>query len=152
MPFQTAPLVDSLKQAASLTRPAVDTVRPPADTVIVGRSLFDEGLHIAALLAGIAVMLFLLWLTVKFALRVIDVLEKRLPVSMKSSWGGFGGGGSGWEASPALTLLMLMIVFAVLTTVVANTVIESARPAPAEQLSKAPPPAASSAADTSVKE
>jgi hypothetical protein len=149
--FQVVSSIDSLKQADSIARRVVDTVRLPADTVISGASFFDESLHIAALLAGIVVVLVLLWLTVRFALRFGDALQNRLPVSMKSSWGGFGGGSNGWEASPALTLLALMIVFAVLTTVIANTVIQSARPAAAEQLSKAPAQAANTPADTSTK-
>jgi hypothetical protein len=126
-------VVDSLVRVGAWPRSVTNAIRPVADTILTQPSAFDETLHIAALFGGLVVLVGLSILTVWCAVAFMGALKIRMPITMRSHWGGFGGGGSGWEISPGLTLLALTATFAILTTIVANSLLASARPGGSER-------------------
>jgi hypothetical protein len=115
-------MVDSLVRAGAW-RLDVDTVRLPADTVLVGGSILDTTLRVSTLAAGLIVLLFLGFATVLFARRFLTELDRRASIGVRSRWGGFGGGDDGWEVTPALTLLAATLILAIVTAVLASAVL-----------------------------
>ena len=147
-------VVDSLIRVGAWSAPKPqnpDTVRLPAVAVPSEPSAIDQALHVAAMLAGTAIIFGLGALTILFSVRFLAALNGRFTVGMRGHWGGFGGNESGWEISPALTLLGLTIAFAILTTVVASTLLNVGKSDEPEGASASAPAAATSPAATARK-
>ncbi len=64
--------------------------------------------------------------TYRILLRFLRELDRRLTIGARSHWGGFGGGESGWDVSPALALLVAALVLAIATAGLGGTIVRSA--------------------------
>jgi hypothetical protein len=131
--------VDSLVRAGAWKAPKPDTVRLPPDTVRAAAFTLDSTLRATAFAAGMVVLIGLGFATLYFAQRFFSTLDRRSPIGVRNHWGGFGGGGGGWEVTPGLSLLTATVMLAVLTAVVASALLGAAGgKAPAAQTAPAP--------------
>ena len=119
-------IVDSLVRAGAWRLPKADTVKLPADTVRAAAFTLDTALRITAFVAGVIVLIGLGVATLYFARRFFTTLDRRSPIGVRNHWGGFGGGGGGWEITPGLSLLTVTVVLAILTAVVASALLGAA--------------------------
>jgi hypothetical protein len=79
-------------------------------------------------------------MTFLLVVRFTKALDARLALGTRSHWGGFGGGDSGWELTPALAVLLAAVVLAIATTALGSAVADAAA-----RLLEGRPPASSAA-------
>jgi len=116
-------VVDSLVRIGAFRLPRPDTVRVAADTARARSRVVDDSLRIGAFVVGLIVLAGLGVGTVQVGRRFLKAIDARASIGVRSQWGGFGGGEGGWEMSSALSLLSITLVLAVLTAVVATSVL-----------------------------
>ena len=118
-------IVDSLVRIGAFRMPRPDTVRVAPDTVRQRSRVVDDSLRIGAFVVGLLVLAGLGAGTVQVGRRFLKAIDARAAIGVRSQWGGFGGGDGGWEMSSALSLLSMTLVLAVLTAVVATSVLSA---------------------------
>ena len=118
-------VVDSLVRVGAFRLPRPDTVRVAADTARPRSRVVDDSLRIGAFVVGLIVLTGLGVGTVQVGRRFLKAIDARAAIGVRSQWGGFGGGDGGWEMSSALSLLSVTLVLAVLTAVVATSVLSA---------------------------
>jgi hypothetical protein len=116
-------VVDSLVRIGAFRLPRPDTVRVAGDTARARSRVVDDSLRIGAFVVGLIVLAGLGVGTVQVGRRFLKAIDARASIGVQSQWGGFGGGDGGWEMSSALSLLSITLVLAVLTAVVATSVL-----------------------------
>ncbi len=120
-------LVDSLLAAGwRMPGSLVDTVQLVPDTVIVAGERAGAWIPVVAFAVGMLALAGLGLLTFLTAARLLRAIDGRSMIGVRSHWGGIGGGNAGWEVSPALSLAAVTIIFAILTTVVATSMLSVA--------------------------
>jgi hypothetical protein len=120
-------IVDSLIRTGAWRLPTADTVRRPTDTVRAAGLNRDEGLHAIAFIAGAFALAGLAVATFRFGWRAVTALDHGSPIGVRTHWGDFGAGNSGWEASHALALVVVTVVLASLTAAVATALLSTAQ-------------------------
>jgi len=134
-PAATAVPADSAQRAAAALRRQVDSLRAAS----LRRGLLGDLSLVEAIIAiALATLAVLLGLgALQLFERYGEMVRRDESLGITSHWGGFGGGASGWRASPALALLVGAVLLLGGATTVAVSVVS--RVLPSEAADATPP-------------
>lgn len=142
-----APTVAASATAAPTVTAAPTATPTPSPTGSSAAALISSIGAGLVLLVVACVLIALTVATYRLLKRFGAALDQRLPIGTRNHWGGFGGGESGWDLSPALALLIAVLVLAIATVGLGGALVVSALDWRKAELGLTVKPADSTASD-----